>query len=250
MRRRKCKVCGSEFQGKGEQRLCPDCRKKSKQASVVRPRQCIVCGCVFDGGPSAKYCPSCRAERKRKTDAESQRRKAAGNARKIGSTDICEVCGKEYVVCGGLQKYCPDCAAEAVRQKVLPRKRERAAEHIGENTARKREMRMYSAICAYCGRVYTSTGPSVTCSAECAREYKRIVMGTADYKRGRRKSPPSHERYSSGLPQSEIPGVTYHRCSGKWQVTHKGKYIGLFGDRLTAEAKKAELEGSSEETDR
>lgn len=250
MIRRKCKVCGNEFQGKGEQRLCPDCRKKSKQASVVRPRQCIVCGCIFDGGPSAKYCPPCRADRKRKTDAESLRRKAAGKTRKIGSTDICEVCGKEYVVCGGLQKYCPECSSEAVHQKVLSRKRVKAAEHIVANTARKKEMRMDSAICAYCGQSYTPTSASTTCSAECAREYKRIVMGTADYKRGRRKTPPSHDRYNSGLPQSDIPGVTYHRRSDKWQVTHKGKYIGLFDDRLAAEAKKRELEDLSDETER
>lgn len=111
-------------------------------------------------------------------------------------------------------------------------------------------MRMDSAICAYCGQVYTPTSASITCSAKCAREYKRIAMETADYKRGRRKSPPPHERYSSGLPQSDLSGVSYHRARRKWQVTYKGKYIGLFGTKEAAEAKKLELEEQKNEIER
>ena len=83
--------------------------------------------------------------------------------------------------------------------------------------------------------------PTVTCSPTCAKEYKRIVMGTADYKRGRRKKPPSHERYASGLPQSDVVGVTYHRASDKWQVKYQGKYIGLFSTQEEAEGKIKEL---------
>ena len=149
----------------------------------------------------------------------------------------------EYVVESGLQKYCPSCAAEAVRQVILPQKRERAAQHRDEFAARKKELKVDSAICAYCGKPYTSTSPTVTCSPECAREYARIVQGMVDYKRGRRKSPPSHERYISGLPQSDLTGVSYHRNSNKWQVVHNGKYIGLFLSQEEAEATKRRLEG-------
>lgn len=241
MRLRKCKSCGIEFQGSGEQHLCPACRKAARAASVVRPRVCVTCGRTFDGGPRASYCSECRAERARKADAESKRRKAAGLTRKLGSTDICAACGGEYVVMSGLQRYCPACAPEAVRQKVLPAKRRRAAEHMAENAARKKELRAGSAVCVYCGRTFTPVDASVTCSEECAREHRRIVLGTADYKRGRRKAPPPRERYDSGLPRSDVPGVAYLRQRRKWQVTHKGKYVGVFDTREEAEAKKREL---------
>lgn len=241
MRRRICKECGAEFQGQGEQRLCPACRKNARQATVMRPRVCISCGSAFEGGPRASYCPNCRAERRKKTTAEYRLRKTAGRTRPLGSVDICTVCGKEYVVNSSLQRYCSDCAPEAVRQAVLPQKRQRAIEHREEAAARKAGLKTNSAVCAYCGKLYTPDGPSVTCSPVCAREYKRVTQGMADFKRGRRKTPPAHQRYDSGLPQSELAGVTYNRSRRKWQVTHKGKYIGLFVTQEEAEAKKRDL---------
>lgn len=242
MRLRKCKVCGKDFQSEKEQRLCPACRSAARAATVVRPRECAVCGCTFDGGPRATYCPKCREERTRRANAEYQRRKAAGRVRQIGSTDICTVCGKEYVVTGSLQQYCPECAPEAVRQKVLPVKRQRASDQKEAFTAKKKKLNAESKICAYCGRPFTSNTPAVTCSEECAREHKRILRGMTDYKRGQRKTLPSAVRYDSGLPQSELVGVTYHRKTGKWQVTHEGKYIGLFSSQEEAEVKKGELQ--------
>lgn len=246
MRLRKCKSCGKEFQGTGEQRLCPDCRKQARADSVVRPRECISCGRTFDGGPRARYCPECRRARRKQTKSEYLRRKAAGNVRHLGSVDICQVCGGEYVVESSLQRYCPACAAEAVRQVVLPQKRERAAEHREEMAARKKELKADSAICAYCGKTYTPTGSEVTCSPECAREYRRIKMGIDDYKRGKRKTQPAHERYSSGLPQSPVPGVSYQRRLGKWQVNYRGKYVGVFASQEEAEEKIKELSNQSD----
>ena len=93
MRMRKCKSCGKEFQGSGEQRLCPDCRKQAYVASVMRLRKCVVCGATFPGGPRAKYCTECRKERAKRSAREYAQRKAAGNTRPLGSVDICQVCG-------------------------------------------------------------------------------------------------------------------------------------------------------------
>lgn len=190
MRRRKCSLCGAEFDGEKEQRLCPACRAAAKLDTVVRDRVCATCGITFPGGPRAKYCPACRAERKRDAD---RRHKRTGAQRPLGSTDICTVCGKPYIVTSGLQRYCPDCAAQAVRQKVLPTKRAYAAANKDKNIQRKQQLKDASAICAYCGKPYTPHGPAVTCSPECAKEYKRIVQGNADYKRGKRKTPPAHK---------------------------------------------------------
>ena len=241
MRQRICKNCGSHFAGEGEQRFCPTCRMAARQASVIRTRQCIQCSTQFEGGPRARYCPQCRTGRQRQQSREYHQRKAAGSVRSLGSVDLCQVCGGEYIVTGALQMYCPACAADAVRDKVLPTKRSRARYHAEEQSARKKELRKESAVCAYCGALYTPTDAAVTCSEQCAKEYKRIVQGMADYKRGRRKKPPAHERYASGLPQSDLPGVSYHRKRKKWQVIHQGKYVGLFASQEEAEAVKKRL---------
>lgn len=74
----------------------------------IKPKTCATCGVGFSGGSVAIYCPACRAERIRDRDRKrnSQHRE---KARKIGSTDLCVVCGVEYVVKSGMQKYCPTC---------------------------------------------------------------------------------------------------------------------------------------------
>ena len=89
-------------------------------AVVVKDRTCRQCGAVFSGGPRAWYCPACRSVRAKEAD---RRRKASGIARSLGSTDICTVCGKPYVVRSSRQKYCPDCAYEAVRAVDRPASR-------------------------------------------------------------------------------------------------------------------------------
>lgn len=245
MRRRKCKGCGAEFLGQGDQHLCPDCRKAARQGSVIRERTCSTCGGTFPGGPRARYCPRCREERREKAKLEYKQRKSAGSVRKIGSKDICQVCGREYTVRSGLQKYCPDCAEEAVQQNVLPRKRARAAGLADERKSRKKQLREGGTICAYCGRAFTPINAAVTCSENCAREHNRIVSGLIDYRRGKRKAPPPAQRYDSGLPQSGLAGVTYNRQRGKWQVVHNGNYIGLFPSKEEAEHKKRELQGDT-----
>ena len=89
-------------------------------AVVVKDRVCRQCGAAFSGGPRAWYCPACRSERQRE---QNRRHKAKGPDRLLGSTDICTVCGKPYVVRSSRQKYCPDCAYEAVRAVDRPASR-------------------------------------------------------------------------------------------------------------------------------
>ena len=111
--RRICKYCGAIFDGDPAALGCPDC-VEARRHDTIRPRVCRICGAVFEGGPRAWYCPACRTERRRQHDREAKERKRAGMTRALGSTDLCEACGKPYVVMGGLQRYCPDCAPEAV----------------------------------------------------------------------------------------------------------------------------------------
>ena len=81
--------------------------------NVIRMRICRQCGRQFLGGPHAWYCPECRAERKRE---QTNRCKRDGAVRKLGSIDHCQICGKEYIVEGGLQRYCASCAAKHLKE--------------------------------------------------------------------------------------------------------------------------------------
>lgn len=82
----------------------------------LKPKTCSTCGVGFLGGPTSVYCPECRAERIRQRD-RSRTKRQREKARKIGSIDICELCGAEYTVNAGPQKHCPACQiVEAKRQ--------------------------------------------------------------------------------------------------------------------------------------
>ena len=77
--------------------------------SRLKPKTCTICQNEIIGGPMAKYCPACRAERIRQRDREKHQRKLAGTIRKLGSIDLCVICGEKYTVNNGTQKYCPAC---------------------------------------------------------------------------------------------------------------------------------------------
>lgn len=84
----------------------------------LKSKTCVTCGAVFTGGPTATYCPDCRAERIRQRDRERHQRKLAGKIRPLGSTDLCAICDKPYIVNAGPQKHCPACqVAEAKRKR-------------------------------------------------------------------------------------------------------------------------------------
>lgn len=74
--------------------------------AIYDNRVCRGCGITFSGGPRAWYCPDCREERRR---ARERVYNTHPSKRPLGSTDICECCGAEYIVASGLQKYCPKC---------------------------------------------------------------------------------------------------------------------------------------------
>ncbi|WPB41307.1 hypothetical protein DEGADCKI_02646 [[Clostridium] scindens] len=79
----------------------------------MRTRICRECGKAFSGGPRAWYCPECRSIRERE-----RRRKynTCGYVRKLGGTDICKRCGKEYIVRSGTQRYCEECSKIAIME--------------------------------------------------------------------------------------------------------------------------------------
>lgn len=222
MRQIQCKRCGAIISVSGEKYLCDACAKKAKQESVIRDRTCRECGVTFKGGPRAWFCPDCREQRQKQQTVEYHRRKAAGKVRHIGSTDICKICGDPYTVESGLQMYCPSCAEAAVKEVVSKQKKLLDPQMSYQ---RKVEAHKNRVLCKVCGKPFTANTATVTCSPECAAEWKRIQQNTADIKRGKRFMP-ADQRRPINVPQSGIPGVTYHL--GKWQAKHKGKYIGIY----------------------
>lgn len=228
MRTIKCWSCGQIVQVTGQSALCPSCHKELKAASTLRDRVCRTCGAIFSGGPRAWYCPDCRAERTKKTNREYKARAKAGNARQIGSTDICQICGKEYTVTGGLQRYCPQCAPDAVREIDRAQSREWMAEHREEAAARKKEIAKKRRVCKVCQKVFYSAEPTVTCSSECAKVLKSYKQAMADHKR--RGSPvPTLEAVAERLSkQSGVLGVSRSRNGKRWIAKYQNKYIGTF----------------------
>ena len=214
----------------------------------MRDRVCLTCGAIFSGGPRAWYCPDCRAERAKAANREYKARAKAGNARQIGSTDICQICGKEYTVTGGLQRYCPQCAPDAVREIDRAQSREWMAEHREEAAARKKEIAQKRRVCKVAKRYSTAPTPTVTCSSECAKVLKSYKQAMADHKR--RGSPvPTLEAVAERLSkQSGVPGVSRSRNGTRWVARYNNKHIGTF-DTIQEAAKAIETKRKEFEDD-
>lgn len=168
--RRICKYCGSGYDGDPGGSCCPDCAAKQR-ATSIRDRVCRQCGAIFPGGPRAWYCPICRAERQREAEKRHRQR---GTARPIGSTDLCVVCGKPYIVNGSRQRYCPDCAPEAVRESNRANSRAWNREHQTPEGRRELKKAASAAVpCAVCGKLFVPNTAAITCSPDCARENRK-----------------------------------------------------------------------------
>lgn len=180
MRQHICKNCGKIYiTDKPDSWFCPACADESRR-NIMRDKTCAMCGTAFVGYPRSKYCPTCRVKAKRENN---RMHKKNGPSRKLGSTDICQACGKEYTVEGGLQRYCPECGKTVVAENVRAQSRKWNASHREELNAYRQDMRKDRRVCAVCGKAFSSPIPSVTCSPECAAEYKRQKQRIMDAKR-------------------------------------------------------------------
>lgn len=77
--------------------------------------KCLQCGKEYETKSNRRgYCPDCRIERQKQRNREYLARKNSGQARQIGSADVCEKCGKPYIVKTGSQRLCSECIAKGV----------------------------------------------------------------------------------------------------------------------------------------
>lgn len=161
---------------------------------------CRACGKHFKGGPRAWYCPECREIRKAIADQQCKERRRMGNTRSIGSTDICERCGKEYTVEGGLQRFCPECGK--INDKETRRKESLEYYHANKekiNPIRNPKRQKGLAKCVICGKEFDANHTRRnTCCEECKKELIRQIRQRADAKR----SPRIRDDRTSGIAKS------------------------------------------------
>lgn len=235
MRTIKCWRCGQIVQANKETTLCPNCRTELAAASTLRQRTCRSCGADFTGGPRAWYCPSCRAERANAASRAYKARSKAGKTRKIGSTDICQVCGKEYTVEGSNQRYCQECALEAVRQIDREQSRVWMEKHREIVKGRKKERAQNRKVCAVCGNSFYSNGPSVTCSPTCANILRAYRQAMADHKRRGSPAPTIGSVVKRLSNKLGVPGVSRSRNGLRWIARADNKHLGTY-DSIEAAA--------------
>ena len=179
---RKCAVCGNPFEGSGDSFYCEECLKK--RSSVIRERTCVDCGRNFLGGPRAKRCPECADKRKREYNQQYNKN---GSARHLGDTDICQMCGKEYVVKSGRQKFCDDCKKKALLE--WQKERKKVYNKMSGQDEKKEERRKSTIkICIYCGREFKSRTATNVCSDYCRTEQRKITMCKTDIRRDRNRN--------------------------------------------------------------
>ena len=150
---------------------CSDCGKL-----IYRPIKCI-------------RCEACQLAINQERHKEHQRTKPA---RPLGSTDICTVCGKPYIVESGLQKYCPDCREAATRASIARKKNAYMAEKRKdpEAAAQMREAKQAAlspSLCATCGKPFISKFGAIYCCEACREVGKRKYYQTYDSKRVRKE---------------------------------------------------------------
>ena len=183
-----CVVCGKPLPPRHTRYCGPDCArvganrlarevtsKRERPKKPVHTITCPDCGQEVTVPIKSKRCPACQREANRRNTAECRRRKRAGRVRELGSTDLCERCGRPYTVCGGLQRYCKDCAPIAFREneRAASRAWNRAAYADPEKRAERNRGRARpappEAVFPVCGKSFSpSSTRGVYCSPACA----------------------------------------------------------------------------------
>jgi len=155
---------------------------------MIQDRICKQCSSCFRGGPRAYYCLTCRVERTKIANRECKERKKKGMVRQIGSTGICEKCGKKYIVNSGIQRFCPDCQKEHTLE--YDRLTGLKYYHIYKNKinpTRNLRRQIGAKKCYWCGKEFVSHNKKMTCSLECSNKRKNHLWNICKNSNGKLK---------------------------------------------------------------
>lgn len=193
--RRQCLHCGTIFESTYEAIHCPECVKKLREQYKWHGKVCISCGSPFIGGPRAMYCPDCRYLRQQQQHKEYRERKMRGASRTLGDTDICENCGKPYIIEGGLQRYCPECSKSI----HMERQRESAIQYYADHVdpEQRQELRSEAVApihCVICNKLFVPYRSQKTCSDEC-----QAIL----YARTKEPTPEQRKKYRENLRKKQ-----------------------------------------------
>lgn len=157
---------------------------------LYRERSCPDCGRIVIMHIKSKRCRACQDAANRAHDAEYQRARSQGKTRKLGSIDICQRCGGQYVVNSGMQRYCPDCAPSAVSDNVRASARQRYAdayqtpESRAERNARRRRQWQQDRVCKQCSKAFVPQYPRQVCCCEsCKSVRNKAIIAVSEQKR-------------------------------------------------------------------
>ena len=138
---------------------------------MIKQHLCKQCGRSFMGGPRAFYCHACRAERQAQSSRDCKIRIKQGITRKLGGMDVCERCGKDYIINAAIQRFCPDCK----HPHNLEHDRVGGLKYYGENKNTINPVRnvlrhVGNKICRWCNKEFSPKGTSsIYCSDNCRR---------------------------------------------------------------------------------
>ena len=204
--KRKQLYCSAECRAEAKRERLKQSYKPSGKPSLYRSKVCPDCGAEFVGHIKTIRCRECQQAANRKADAEAKRRKAAGKARALGSTDLCQRCGTPYTVESGMQKYCHDCAASANREHHAKRMREiyAARPELRQARAERRSIEPVQRTCIVCGCQFSSQSFALTCSPECQAKHAKEYMTDYDSGRKERRAEYGRERRSSMTEEQRL----------------------------------------------
>ena len=79
---------------------------------------CEICGIEFETGSNrTKYCVSCRKEKQLERNLAYKQNKADGKVRRLGSTQVCDECGKPFTLNSASQRTCNSCSSIRKKKK-------------------------------------------------------------------------------------------------------------------------------------
>lgn len=206
-----CVICGKPLPPKRRKYCSEQCQraaeKNAKHPYSGKPRgnpdaiwttQCVDCGKTIICHIRSFRCTDCQHAVNARRNAARQRN---GPERPLGTVDICQNCGKPYIVTGGLQKYCKACASVATRKATRAHKREymaklRADPETNRKMVADKRVLPSERTCKYCGKAFSVTGSSIYCSDECRNAAKREYYARYDAARVERRREYNRERWA------------------------------------------------------